>query len=120
MTERRTSRSSDGHRSEGQAKPTQSTKPRSATRSAAASPAALARRASAELAELIGRNPEGVVSMQKTDDGWRIGVEVVETRRIPDTADILAEYEVSADARGHLTGYRRARRYTRGQVGDEP
>jgi hypothetical protein len=74
---------------------------------------------STELGELLGRIPEAVVSLARTDDGWRVGVEVLEIRRIPDTADVLAEYEVDADARGQLLGYRRVRRYPRGRV-EEP
>jgi hypothetical protein len=88
-------------------------------RTAAPSAAQLSRRACAELAELLGRDPEGVVSLERTEDGWRLGVEVVETRRIPDTADVLAEYEVEVDKRGRVMGYRRARRYARGQVRDD-
>lgn len=87
-------------------------------RSGKPAPAAVARRVSAELGELLGREPEGVVSLERTEDGWRIGVEVVEVRRVPDTADVLAEYEVDADSRGRLVGYRRARRYARGQAQD--
>jgi hypothetical protein len=83
------------------------------------SPVALARRASGELAELLGRDPEAIVSLERTDDGWRVGVEILEIRRIPDTADVLAEYDVDADGEGHLTGYRRARRYARGRVRDD-
>jgi hypothetical protein len=86
------------------------------TRNGAPNPAALARRACTELAELLGRTPEGVVSLERSDDGWRVGIEVVEIRRIPDTADVLAEYEVETDERGQLTGYRRVRRYVRGAV----
>jgi len=83
------------------------------------SPAEVARRAAAELAELLDREPESIVSLDRTDDGWRVGVEVLETRRIPDTADVLAEYEVSTDEYGDLVGYRRVRRYARGRVGDD-
>jgi hypothetical protein len=83
------------------------------------SPAKLARRACSDLAELIGREVESVVSLQRTDDGWCVGVEVLETSRIPDTADVLAEYEVNADRRGRLVGYQRVRRYTRGSTRDE-
>lgn len=79
-------------------------------------PAVLAQRACAELAELLQRPAEGIVSLQRSDDGWRIGIEVLEIRRVPDTADILAEYEVDTDADGALIGYRRARRYLRGAV----
>jgi hypothetical protein len=37
----------------------------------------------------------------------------VETRRIPDSADILAIYEVLVRSSGDLISYRRIRRYTR-------
>ena len=83
-------------------------------------PAAVARRACTELAELLGRTPEGIVSLERGEDGWQIGIEVVEIRRVPDTADILARYEVDADENGQLLGYRRVRRYVRASVeGDE-
>jgi hypothetical protein len=78
--------------------------------------AAAARAAAAHVLALTGRDFEGVVSVERTDDGWRIGVELVETRRIPDTADILAVYEVETDDDGELRGLRRVRRYARGQL----
>ena len=43
-------------------------------------------------------------------------VEVVEVSRIPDSADILAVYDVRLDADGDLISYRRLRRYARGQL----
>jgi hypothetical protein len=79
----------------------------------------LARRLSRELADVIGRQPEGVVSLERTDSGWRVGIEVLELRRIPDTADVLAEYEVDADERGDLLSYRRVARYARGRTRDD-
>lgn len=82
-------------------------------------PATLAQRACIELAELLGREPEGIVSLERADDGWRVGVEVTELRRIPDTADIIAIYEVDTDQDGALLSYRRVRRYVRGAVEDE-
>lgn len=91
---------------------------RSGNGKSAASPAAAARRAVAELAELLERDPESVVGLQRTDEGWCIGVEVVEVRRIPDTADVIAEYEIDADRNGRLRSYHRLRRYARGQAGD--
>jgi Gas vesicle synthesis protein GvpO len=70
------------------------------------------------LTDLIGKRPEGVTSVEPTDDGWRVGVEVVEDRRVPSTADVLAIYEVSLDADGTLLSYRRVRRYPRSQGND--
>ncbi|GLY74011.1 gas vesicle protein [Actinoallomurus iriomotensis] len=66
--------------------------------------------------EMTGRSTEGVVGIKRSDDGWSVTVEVVETQRIPDSADILATYEVEVDADGELVSYRRVGRYLRGQV----
>ena len=78
------------------------------------SPAKLAANAAQQLLELTGRDTEGVTALEKNDDGWRVTVEVVEVRRIPNTTDVLALYEVDADDKGNLQGYRRIRRYVRG------
>lgn len=40
----------------------------------------------------------------------------LESRRIPDSADILALYEVEADNSAELVGYKRTARYSRGQA----
>ena len=72
--------------------------------------------AAGELTALIGRDAEGIVGVEKSDDGWRVLVEVVESRRIPDTTDILAIYEVDVDLEGTVTGYRRQDRYVRGRT----
>jgi hypothetical protein len=80
-------------------------------------PAAMAaRRAAQQVAEFTGRSPECVVSIDRADGGWQVGVEVVETRRIPDTQDVLAIYEVRVDRGGELLSYKRTRRYARGQL----
>ncbi|MGW5448191.1 gas vesicle protein GvpO [Streptomyces asiaticus] len=75
-----------------------------------------ARSAARHVRELTGRAPEGVTSLERTEDGWTVGIEVVETHRIPDSTDILAEYRVELDDRGELVSYRRAERYYRGRA----
>jgi phenylpyruvate tautomerase PptA (4-oxalocrotonate tautomerase family) len=78
---------------------------------------AIARLAADYVAEMTGKDPEGIVSLeQPEDDRWTVGVEVVETRRIPDSTDILAVYEVELDAEGELLAYRRVKRYSRCQL----
>lgn len=79
-------------------------------------PLELARSAGEQLSMLTGRQPESTTGIERTDDGWRIELEVVETRRIPDSADILALYEVQVDEDGDLISYRRLRRYPRGRT----
>jgi Gas vesicle synthesis protein GvpO len=78
-----------------------------------------ARLAADHVATMTGKEPEGIVSLERADrGGWVIGVEVVETRRIPDSTDVLAVYEAELDAEGELVAYRRVKRYSRCQVGE--
>jgi len=80
------------------------------------SPGIVARRAAGLVATLSGRRPESVISIERKDEEWRVGVAVVEVPRIPDSADILAVYDVRLDTDGDLLSYRRVRRYARGQM----
>lgn len=68
-----------------------------------------------QVQELTGKQPESVTSLQRAERGWLVGVEVVESRRIPDTTDVLAVYEAELDERAELVSYRRIDRYARGR-----
>ncbi|MDQ0845897.1 gas vesicle protein [Streptomyces sp. V1I6] len=81
--------------------------------------ASVMRSAADQLAELLGRPPESVSALTRTEDGWEADVEVLEVERIPDTTSVLASYRVTLDEEGDLVEYRRTRRYTRGQI-DRP
>ncbi|MBM9506273.1 gas vesicle protein GvpO [Actinacidiphila acididurans] len=83
------------------------------------SAATAARLAAEQVMDLTGREPQGVTSLDRTDQGWRVGVEVVETHRIPDSTDILAVYRVDLDEDGELLSYRRDERYYRGRADKE-
>lgn len=73
-------------------------------------------RATGELKDLIGLPVEGVVSARRTDNGWTLVVQVCELERIPNTMDILANYEVETSGGGSLRGYQRVMRYSRAQT----
>ncbi|MBY8876113.1 gas vesicle protein GvpO [Actinacidiphila acidipaludis] len=77
--------------------------------------AAQAAQAAADrLSELVDHTVEGASAVtRRDDDGWRVGVDVIEVRRIPDTTSLMATYEVDLDSGGALLGYRRVRRYRR-------
>ena len=68
-----------------------------------------------QIVELTGKEPAGVAAVERSDDGWTVGVEVIEDRRIPSSTDVLAMYQADLAADGELVGYRRVRRYKRGQ-----
>jgi hypothetical protein len=74
-----------------------------------------ARAAVQHVQDLTGKPASGVTSLERADDGWLVGVEVVEDRRIPSTTDILAVYMTQITVDGSLESYYRARRYQRGR-----
>jgi hypothetical protein len=72
-----------------------------------------------QIAELTGKETEGVTGVEPADDGgWRVTVEVVEDRRIPSSSDILSSYRTELGPDGELLSYRRIRRYARGRGDD--
>ena len=68
--------------------------------------------------ELTGYDPEAVTALQWDADSeqWTITVDVLELSRVPNTTDVMGTYVVQLDERGTLRGYKRTRRYVRGQV----
>ena len=74
-----------------------------------------ARAAVRQVMELTGREAETITKLERREDGWMIGIEVVEDHRIPSSADILATYEATVDQDGELISYRRVSRYARGR-----
>jgi hypothetical protein len=100
--------SADGHRQRNESR-------RDGTRVGGAQLAGTAREV---VYGLTGKRPESVTGLERSDDGWRVDVEVLELERIPATTDVLATYEVTLDEQGELQGYRRVHRYLRGSPGD--
>lgn len=75
--------------------------------------------AKAHLTDLTGGVAEGLSSLTRTRDGWRVVLETVELERIPRTTDIMASYAIDLDGRGDLMGYQRIARYYRSDVSGE-
>jgi hypothetical protein len=71
--------------------------------------------ASRHVAELTGKPTQGVTALKPSEDGWTVGVEVLEDSRIPSSADILAMYEADVDMDGTLLSYHRLNTYPRGR-----
>src|SRR5699024_11518937 len=72
-----------------------------------------------QLQQLTMRTPESVIGIEPNEGGWRVPVEVVESARIPDTADIMADYVVDIASDGDLASYKRGARYFRGRTREE-
>jgi hypothetical protein len=100
----------NGHRDE---KPRSKPEPRGTGGDELAEIAAQAREL---LQSLRGVDAESVSAIGRTPHGWRVALEVVELRRIPDSTDVLASYEVQLDDDGKFLGFERGRRYNRSQA----
>jgi hypothetical protein len=79
-------------------------------------PVDVVRRAASQLGEFGNAVPERVVALERGEHGWTVQFEVVELRRVPETSDVLAVYEVELDSSGALQSYRRLDRYPRGRA----
>jgi hypothetical protein len=73
-------------------------------------------RAREHLSVLLGRPVDGVLGIDRDQGNWIVTAQVLELARIPNTTDVLGEYEAVLDRNGEVLGYRRTRRYHRGQV----
>ena len=69
--------------------------------------------------DLTGYPPESVSGLQWDGETWLVTVDVCELERIPSTTDVLATYVVQLDDGGGLLGYKRTRRFIRGQAEEE-
>jgi len=74
------------------------------------------RRAREQLEELLGKPVESASSLERTHDGWVVTLEVVELKRIPESTDVLAAYELELDERLGFRRYQQVRRYVRSQA----
>jgi hypothetical protein len=76
----------------------------------------IASQARQELERLLGREPEAVSGIERKNGHWSVTLEVVELRRIPDSTDVLASYELVLDDDGNIARMARKARYLRSQA----
>ena len=112
------SRRAQGGASDGRSSASEGTQP-SRTRSSSRnglSALEAAEQAREHLAALLGRPVEAVSGVDRDHGNWIITAQVVELARIPNTTDVLGDYEAILDKKGEVLRYRRTRRYHRGQT----
>ncbi|MBI5235173.1 MAG: gas vesicle protein [Deltaproteobacteria bacterium] len=64
-------------------------------------------KARSEMKRLTGLEAASTVKTVKDESGWRLLVEMIEKRSIPDSMDILATYEILMDDNGNLMEFNR-------------
>lgn len=78
-----------------------------------------ARAALGHITDMTGKPAEGITSVRPDENGWTVGVELLDARHIPRSSDTLALYAVEIDADGELRSYQRVARYSRAHASSE-
>jgi len=78
-------------------------------------PADVAFKVKVELSSLTGLVPDTVSSVERSEDDWKVTLEMVEMARIPNSSDLLGTYVTHTDGEGELLSYHRSRRYLRAE-----
>jgi hypothetical protein len=68
------------------------------------------------LTRLTNHPFDNLVGVSEDDGGWRITLELLERKAIPDTSDILGVYEAKVDADGKVKSFSRVSLRTRGDT----
>jgi hypothetical protein len=68
---------------------------------------------------LLNKKPESVIGVTKEGKEWKVAVEVLERKAVPDTQDILGKYELRLDENEDLLGYKRTALRRRADMEEE-
>ena len=60
-----------------------------------------------QLGQLTGLELGSTVSVRKDEDRWKLRVEVVEKKSMPDSQDLLATYDLAVDEAGQVVDFSR-------------
>ena len=72
-------------------------------------------RSNNQLGGLTGLKPVAVTRIFKDEQGWHVGMEMLEMSRIPPATDVLGEYEVLLNGQGEVLRFERTRTRLRGE-----
>ncbi|MBS3819574.1 gas vesicle protein [bacterium] len=67
----------------------------------------LIEKASKELSAITGLDISTTLGVEKDNSHWKVTLEMIEKRAIPDQMDILGVYEVLVDEEGNLVSFKR-------------
>lgn len=76
----------------------------------------IATRAKEELSSLTGLEPSTVLGIERESDEWRVTLEMIEKKSIPDSMDILGTYETHLDEEGQMLNFIRISLRKRGDT----
>jgi len=54
----------------------------------------------------ISKEPETVTDIEEEEGEWKVTVEALERKAVPDTQDLLGRYEIKINKNGELIGWK--------------
>lgn len=66
--------------------------------------------------ELFKKEPESISSIEKSEKGWKVQVEVLERKAIPDKFDLLKVFEFNLNEDGKVLGFKQIKKIQRGDT----
>ncbi len=76
----------------------------------------LTEKAKSQLSDLTGLKPLTVTGASKDEQGWHITLDMLEMSRIPNSTDVLGDYETLLDDNGDILKFERKRTRLRGEI----
>ena len=73
-------------------------------------------KAKESLTRLTNRELDGVIGVSKEGNEWKIILELIERKGIPDSSDILGIYEMRLDEGGEILAFNRIKLRRRGDT----
>jgi len=56
----------------------------------------------------ISKQPETIIGIEQKEGEWKVTVEALERKAVPDTQDLLGRYEIRLNKNGELIGWTQA------------
>lgn len=66
--------------------------------------------------ELFKKEPESISSIEKTEKGWKVQVEILERKSLPDKFDLLKVIEFNLNEDCKILGFKQIKKIQRGDT----
>ena len=66
--------------------------------------------------ELLNKGIESISNIEKNEKGWKVQVEVLERKAIPDKFDLLKIIEFNLNENGKILGFKQIKKVQRGDT----
>lgn len=66
--------------------------------------------------ELFKKEPESISAIEKNEKGWKVQIEMLERKSLPDKFDLLKIIEFNLNENGKILGFKQIKKIQRGDT----